>query len=127
MPFIIKIRGIIFFRSQKALFLLSTFVFVMGENSFCPSSEVVQGEGMWYDQEHHFLIVKVFRMDLSKTSLLLVGPVECELPKISWISYPFHSLLVHNRSLYIPTPGVWHRSSISQKVTLLRKRTSTEF
>ena len=37
----------------------------------------------------------------------------CELPKISLISYPFHSLLVHNRSLYIPTPGVWQKSCVA--------------
>ena len=33
------------------------------------------------DQEHQFLIVIMSRMDLSKTSFPLVGPVECKLPR----------------------------------------------
>ena len=64
------------------------------------------------------------RMDLSKTSLLLVGPVECELPKICLISYPFHSLLLRNRSVIIATPRVLYRSSIWKKVTHIRCRRS---
>ena len=64
------------------------------------------------------------RMDLSKTSLFLVGPVECELPKICLISYPFHSLLLRNRSLNIATPRVLYRSSIWEKVTHFTYRRS---
>ncbi len=125
MPFIIKKQGhYLLSQSESVVPPVDICICYMGENSFCPSSEVVQGEGMWYDQEHHFLIVKVFRMDLSKTSLLLVGPVECELPKICLISYPFHSLLLRNRSLIIATPRVLYRSSIWKKVTHISCRRS---